>query len=119
MQNSLFVPQLGKLVNRRPTYRITESASDRLKLDRLKTLLKKFKNKVKDKATPPSKFEFAVLPDDEKLEGWTAEEKEELDDMVRHQLHSKRAKFKRSMKGFKQYVRRRKSVLQQILGCFD
>lgn len=57
----------------------------------------------------PSNFEYAVLPDDEKLEGWSKLEKEELDDAVRHQLHSKRAKFKRSMKGFRQYVRRRKS----------
>lgn len=41
------------------------------------------------------------------LDGWTPAEKEELDDLVRHMLHSRRARFKRSMKGFLQYVRRR------------
>jgi hypothetical protein len=51
---------------------------------------------------------FAVLPHGTSLEGWTKEEKAELNDHVRHMLHSKRSKFKRSMRGFGQYVRRRK-----------
>lgn len=56
----------------------------------------------------PDKFQYAVLPDGEELEDWTKADKEEMDDLVRHMLHSRRAKFKRSMKGFRQYVRRRK-----------
>ncbi|KAG5914298.1 hypothetical protein E4U53_004663 [Claviceps sorghi] len=49
---------------------------------------------------------YAALPHGETLEGWTAAEKRELDDHVRHMLHSRRSKFKRQMKGFGQYVRR-------------
>jgi hypothetical protein len=49
---------------------------------------------------------YAALPHGRRLEGWTAAEKWELDDHVRHMLHSRRSKFKRQMKGFGQYVRR-------------
>jgi hypothetical protein len=49
---------------------------------------------------------FAALPHGRKLEGWSAAQKWELDDHVRHMLHSRRSKFKRQMKGFGQYVRR-------------
>lgn len=49
---------------------------------------------------------YAALPHGQSLEGWTAEEKWELDDHVRHMLHSRRSRFKRRMKGFGQYVRR-------------
>ena len=52
--------------------------------------------------------QYAILPDDGMLQGWTQEDEEDLDDLVRHKLHSRRARFKRSMKGFGQYVRRRK-----------
>lgn len=97
---------MGKLVNRRATYKISESPEEERKYDKLKAMLKKFPLR-RSKSTQDT-FTYAVLPDDEKLEGWTKEDKAEMDDMVRHQLHSKRAKFKRSMKGFKQYVRRRK-----------
>ncbi len=94
------------MVNRRPTYKVSEGART---TDKLKALLRKLSNPLTRKSSSTqSKFEYAILPDDEKLEGWTREEMEEMDDMVRHMLHSKRAKFKRSMKGFKQYVRRRK-----------
>ena len=55
--------------------------------------------------------QYAVMPNGETLQGWTPEEKEELDDLVRHKLHSRRAKMKRSLKGFGQYVRRRESNL--------
>jgi hypothetical protein len=54
-----------------------------------------------------SSCQYAILPDDKVLVGWTPENKEELDDRVRHMLHSRRAKMKRAMKGFRQYVRRR------------
>lgn len=49
---------------------------------------------------------YAALPHGISLDGWSDEEKRELDDHVRHMLHSRRSKFKRSMKGFGQYVRR-------------
>lgn len=49
---------------------------------------------------------YAALPHGTTLEGWTADEKCDLDDHVRHMLHSRRSKFKRSLKGFGQYVRR-------------
>ena len=52
---------------------------------------------------------FAVLPHGERLEGWTAEDRAELNDHVRHLMHSRKEKFRRSMKGFGQYVRKRKS----------
>ena len=50
---------------------------------------------------------YAVLPHGVSLESWTAEEKAELDDHVRHMLHSRRSKMKRRWKAFGQYVRRR------------
>jgi hypothetical protein len=59
-----------------------------------------------------SNSRYAVLPHGETLQGWTDEEKVELNDLVRHMLHSRRARFKRSMKGFWQYVHRREVTLQ-------
>jgi hypothetical protein len=56
--------------------------------------------------------QYAVMPNGETLQGWTPEEKEELDDLVRHKLHSRRAKMKRSLKGFGQYVRRREFTVR-------
>jgi hypothetical protein len=53
--------------------------------------------------------QFAVLPDGSNLEGWTAQDVEELNDHVRHMLHSRRSKFRRSMKGFGKYVSKRMS----------
>jgi hypothetical protein len=50
---------------------------------------------------------YAVLPEGTSLEGWSKEDKAEVNDHVRHMLHSKRSKFKRTMRGFGQYVRRR------------
>lgn len=57
---------------------------------------------------------FAVLPHGKKLEGWTAVEKAELNDHVRHMLHSRRSKFKRGLKGFGAYVSKRESLLFRI-----
>ena len=47
---------------------------------------------------------YAVLPHGIDLQDWTEEDKAELDDHVRHLMHSRREGFKRSMRGFKQYV---------------
>jgi hypothetical protein len=49
---------------------------------------------------------YAVLPHGVSLEGWTEEDKEMLNDHVRHMLHSKKEKFKRGWKGFRQYIRK-------------
>ncbi|KAF2816697.1 uncharacterized protein BDZ99DRAFT_434170 [Mytilinidion resinicola] len=49
---------------------------------------------------------YAVLPHGASLEGWSAEDKAELNDHVRHLLHSRRAAFKRGMRGFGKYVQK-------------
>ncbi|KIW68342.1 hypothetical protein PV04_04295 [Phialophora macrospora] len=124
VQNSLFVPNLGRYVNRRPTFSLT-----RLLQDVEQKLKPGEKEKEKDKQgqeTPPriarpapiyraptggtidsklSDSRYAVLPEGASLAGWTHQDRLELNDHVRHMLHSRRSKFKRSMKGFMQYVR--------------
>ncbi|QSZ37702.1 hypothetical protein DSL72_008801 [Monilinia vaccinii-corymbosi] len=109
VQNSLFVPQMGGIVNRQPTYRLSERPGEVSTMDKIKAKLKNLRSPEKraDEDTWEKPIlEYAVLPDGERLGGWTPAEVEELDDLVRHQLHSRRAKLKRSMKGFGQYVRR-------------
>jgi hypothetical protein len=118
------VPDLGRYINRRPTYT----------LSRLSTAAPKTPPVVEEPVTEEAGEDFvdeeemaraqrtytltsltsrlddshfAVLPHGERLHGWTAEEIAELDDHVRHLLHSRKEKFKRSMKGFGQYVRKR------------
>jgi hypothetical protein len=132
VQNSLFVPSLGRFLNRRPTYRLSNRPKEARTIDKLKASLKLISSSVEkgDERGSKSKLkgpqeplphvstgptasilgnsQYAVLPNGETLEGWTHKEKEELDDLVRHMLHSRRARFKRSMRGFGQYVRRRK-----------
>ena len=61
---------------------------------------------IKSKYDPDSE-NYAVLPHGVKLDGWSHEEKEELNDHVRHLLHSRKAKFKRSMSGFWKYFKTR------------
>ena len=41
------------------------------------------------------------------MSDWTEEEKEELDDYVRHLLHSRKERFRRGLRGFGKYVRTR------------
>jgi hypothetical protein len=120
---------MGRLFNRRATYRISESDGEAGTIDKLKASLKRIASqgeeegdekggesrilgpKLKRKPVPAlSNAQYAILPDGEMLEGWNQAEKEKLDDLVRHMLHSRRAKFKRAMKGFGQYVRRRKPL---------
>ena len=142
VQNSLFVPSLGRILNRRPTYRLSNRPREARTIDKLKASLKHISSSVekgdekrsKSKlegpqeplplvststtTSPLSNAQYAVLPLGETLEGWTHEEKEELDDLVRHMLHSRRARFKRSMRGFWQYVRRREFTLQPAIEFF-
>ncbi|KAI2469859.1 hypothetical protein F4781DRAFT_392605 [Annulohypoxylon bovei var. microspora] len=92
IQNSLFIPSLGRWINRRPTYQLSIAPRE---------------SNIREERIEEEDFNFehAVLPDGVFLEGWNEEEKAELNDYVRHMLHSRRSKFKRSMKAFGQYVR--------------
>jgi hypothetical protein len=127
VQNSLFIPNLGWLYNRRPTYELSQSASTsdeeaaterepvdpekpnndtaeslRPNMNRLTTT-----NTISSVLTGVSEgHNYAVLPHGASLPGWTNEDKAMLNDHVRHLLHSRRAKFKRSMRGFGRYMRK-------------
>ena len=121
VQNSLFIPDLGKWLNRRPTYVLSENdpqsqwAKGALQEERRQEQLAREptiiepapsihrSNTITSRLTDSH---YAALPHGTTLEGWTPEEKAELDDHVRHMLHSRRARFKRRLKGFGQYVRR-------------
>jgi hypothetical protein len=129
------VPSLGRIFDRRPAYTLSTRYSETRIIDKIKASLKQISNSIgegdengnglksprrqeplsllrtKFAKITPSDLQYAVLPDGEKLHGWTREEKEEMDDIVRHMLHSRRARIKRSMKGFWQYVRRREFTL--------
>ncbi|KAL2865604.1 DUF2985 domain-containing protein [Aspergillus lucknowensis] len=118
VQNSLFVPNLGPLLNRNQTYTLsppsetekgeTTSTEEEEERDELKGLephpaLERPMTSIStalDEAEP----HFAVLPEGHTLEGWSHHDVEVLNDHVRHMLHSRRSKFKRSMKGFGKYV---------------
>ncbi|KAG5915602.1 hypothetical protein E4U42_007970, partial [Claviceps africana] len=133
VQNSLFVPDLGNLVNRRPTYVLSQHdaivprpvpATEAVQPPEEPRIVEEAEEQdrppaaVSEAAGPAgvqrattitsqlSETHYAALPHGETLDGWTADEKRELDDHVRHMLHSRRSKFKRQMKGFGQYVRR-------------
>ncbi|KAF1956623.1 hypothetical protein CC80DRAFT_492146 [Byssothecium circinans] len=127
IQNSLFVPNLGRFVNRRPTYKIQRPPSETQSLEDINRILAPVQAAQDDTGPKPklnrtptegtmatlatidsrmSDSRYAVLPHGTSLEGWSKEDKKELNDHVRHMLHSKRSKFKRSMRGFGQYVRR-------------
>jgi hypothetical protein len=133
VQNSLFVPNLGRFVNRRPTYEVSplppipgeypssssedlsssetgsptereetqesELGEDRLPMRRTGSRAYSIDSQVTDRY-------YAVLPHGISLEGWSNEEVLELNDHVRHMLHSRRSKMKRSLKAFGKYVRR-------------
>lgn len=125
VQNSLFIPNLGGFINRMPTYTITRpqyssdeeqgtttdegEMSEEAKLKQRPALeqLRPFTSMSSVLRGP----RYAVLPEGHGLEGWTREDFAELNDHVRHMLHSRRSKFKRSMKGFGQYVRKREYSL--------
>ncbi|GAB7365367.1 hypothetical protein MBLNU230_g6446t1 [Neophaeotheca triangularis] len=135
VQNSLFVPDLGSWINRRPTYKLTQRPSDmdatlrqgqrsrrgtvgsmrpRSGADTLSKLEEGVatdgdgtgldnQGRRISLTSELQKDHYAVLPHGWDLSDWTAEERAELDDHVRHQLHSRREGFKRSMKGFGKY----------------
>ncbi|KAH7378697.1 hypothetical protein BKA66DRAFT_442725 [Pyrenochaeta sp. MPI-SDFR-AT-0127] len=126
MQNSLFIPNLPFL-NRRPTYQLRRRPSETESLEDINRVLGPIYaaeagaqaaprlRRTESEATMAtvgtidshlSESRYAVLPHGASLEGWTKEDKKEVNDHVRHMLHSKRSKFKRTMRGFGQYVRR-------------
>lgn len=140
VQNSLFVPDLGPWVNRTPTYTLSppsdeedllrtsstssiasadEHAEESARRQSEDEMLKKERPSISgddqspfdrismDLSAPP----FAVAPEGSHLEAWSNEELIELNDHVRHMLHSRRSKFKRAMKGFAKYVSKRMSCL--------
>lgn len=116
----MFIPDLGGFVNRAPTYTLTrrpskvreEAASATKKPEPAVSQeplqpIQERPQPVRSMTTALGPDRFAVLPDGATLEGWTQGDIEELNDHVRHMLHSRRSKFKRAMKGFGQYIRRR------------
>lgn len=135
IQNSLFIPSLGRLVNRRPTYNLSsvprvpgafpheaEHYSRAQTPDRLQPIQS---NEASEAGTPSTEDEpsmarpsveripstmtdrfYAVRPSNTSLADWSDEDLAELNDHVRHMLHSKRSGFKRKMKAFGQYVRK-------------
>lgn len=151
VQNSLFVPQLGRFVNRRPTYDLareertpsisSESSQERVEDGKTYASItgrkraatteeeREVEAEVEAKSTTArSRKEsissalgdtyYAVLPHGVSIADWSEEDKQLLNDHVRHMLHSKRSKFKQGMKGFGQYVSKRMSPLPSLLhGC--
>lgn len=135
VQNSLFVPDLGPLLNRMPTYTLTRRPSKLA--EGLDATQKRPEPAVAEESLqtiterPPAVSSitsalgpdrFAILPDGATLDGWTQEDIEELNDHVRHMLHSRRSKFKRAMKGFGQYIKRRKwfhTLLERVMANND
>lgn len=131
VQNSLFIPNLGAFYRRQPTYDLSRSRSPDTSSDEETGDAQGYVEQEQDvekaegAGTLPRRptamrndtissvltgmsegHNFAVLPHGASLPGWTAEEKAALNDHVRHLLHSRRAKFKRSMRGFGHYVRK-------------
>lgn len=149
VQNSLFVPDLGRWLNRRPTYNLTRAPSRITEVpsaevtpqvtteQRLGALpghtMPSDDDNDENVAGPPvsrtyswqrkpgvrlershsissvlTDSHYAVLPHGVDIDDWTEEDKEALDDHVRHMLHSKRSKFKQRMRAFGKYVSKRK-----------
>lgn len=117
VQNSLFVPNLGRFINRRPTYTLTrrdESADLSEASDEPTPMHQEPSEEAPEPLTHRGTYEsiasnpdnphYAVLPHGVALEGWSAEDRKELNEHVRHMLHSRRSRFKRSMRGFRQYI---------------
>lgn len=128
MQNSLFIPNLPFL-NRRPTYNLRRRKSETESLEEINRILQPALAAQAQEQQPPAlqrsptqttattmmtidsqltNSRYAVLPENTDLSGWSVADKKEVNDHVRHMLHSRRSKLKRSLKGFGHYVRRRK-----------
>ena len=116
IQNSLFVPSLGKWVNRRPTYDLSQFPRIPGAFPPSKEHVAVAESTVEGR--PPggarspslssvlSDTQYAILPNDASLEGWPEEDIKALNDYVRHMLHSRRSKIKQRLKGFGKYASR-------------
>ncbi|KAF2118144.1 hypothetical protein BDV96DRAFT_569350 [Lophiotrema nucula] len=130
IQNSLFIPNLGSFYRRQPTYDLSHSSPDTPYEEKIDIqhgaqvdAEKEANEEGRDTERPTDLsrqatsqsiasvltgisegHNYAVLPHGASLPGWTDEEKAALNDHVRHLLHSRRAKFKRRMKGFWRYI---------------
>ncbi|RYP08393.1 hypothetical protein DL764_001962 [Monosporascus ibericus] len=123
IQNSLFVPSLGRFVNRQPTYTLSQiphvpgafpPSQEDVTISRPVSAGGEDEQDTLGDDRPPieripsvmtERF-YAVRPHNASLEDWTEEEIAELNDHVRHMLHSRRSKIKRRFKAFGQYVRK-------------
>lgn len=116
VQNSLFIPSLGRWVNRRPTYDVSGMRGPAGGMSREEVSEQQTAAVQADQRSESGRAysissnlddtHYAVLPHGESLEGWSQEDVEMLNDHVRHMLHSRRSKFKRGLKGFGRYVSR-------------
>ncbi|KAK6357913.1 hypothetical protein TWF730_007270 [Orbilia blumenaviensis] len=133
VQNSLFIPNLGSFINRHPTYDLSSiGGRDSRRGSRVEhptsSMVEDISPEIESPPdegerpiTPPLQRQqsralsitsnltdshYAVLPHGVTIDDWSNEERAMLDDHVRHLLHSKREKFKRGWRGFKQYVKR-------------
>ncbi|KAK6543368.1 hypothetical protein TWF694_000117 [Orbilia ellipsospora] len=127
VQNSLFIPNLGSLLNRHPTYDLSTIGRDSRRgsrAERPKTPLideiapeddgvpveipplERQRSRAMSITSNLTDSHYAVLPHGVTIDDWSADEKAMLDDHVRHLMHSRREKFKRGWRGFKQYVKR-------------
>ncbi|AEO70995.1 uncharacterized protein THITE_2011359, partial [Thermothielavioides terrestris NRRL 8126] len=118
IQNSLFVPSLGKWVNRRPTYDLTQlplipKIPGAFRPSKEDVVPSRQRAEGEQPPTPRrspslssvlSEPQYAILPKDASLEGWPEEDIKALNDYVRHMLHSRRSKIKQRLKAFGKYV---------------
>jgi hypothetical protein len=112
VQNSLFVPSLGRWVNRRPTYDLTglppipgafpPSAEDVGKEGSAGGAPSVVRSPSLSSVI--SGPQYAILPENATLEGWDEEDVKMLNDYVRHMLHSRRSKVKQRLKAFVKYA---------------
>ncbi|EFE42550.1 hypothetical protein TRV_02690 [Trichophyton verrucosum HKI 0517] len=120
---------VGRFVNRQPTYNLTRPRSDSVESIISAVSEEEEETSTSDTEEPPrakrtetitsnlSVSRFAVLPEGTTLDGWDPSDKWEINDHVRHMLHSRRSKFKRGMKGFWQYVQKREYTILILDYC--
>ena len=116
IQNSLFVPSLGRWVNRRPTYELSlvpaipgafpGSKEDVAPKERAEGAQQPAGTRSPSLSSVLSQPQYAILPNDASLEGWPEEDIKILNDYVRHMLHSRRSKIKQRLKAFGKYASR-------------
>ncbi|KAJ4286215.1 hypothetical protein N0V88_008078 [Collariella sp. IMI 366227] len=113
IQNSLFIPSLGKWINRRPTYDLSNLPRIPGAFPPSKESLgiegRAEEEEVTGARSPSlssvlSAPQYAILPTDASLEGWPEEDVKVLNDYVRHMLHSRRSKIKQRFKAFGKYA---------------